>query len=426
MNVSDLLNSGYDHGELLALLMEEFQCLWEDDDGWACYGRNEPALRLKMKNGKITCIKPGAELTPALLGKIVTNARNALQCPTGWSIRQEVLFCTRPIDGWYRYKNEMQVRPMPSGYPNTDAIWEPKPFLLEVRVPESSAWEITSYRAKRLMERYEWLLSLFLSWNVYSYRQDTYKSWVYCHPANPLLATLGYPPVRVPKFEDPSSMLPRLHSVAPTEYYTSHFGDYDKGTRIPGSLNQLLDKYSQLPDEWQGRFLTAGWWVWNGSSPQISPTIRCQCLIEAIEAMTPAESGAPNCSTCGKSLGKGPTGLFRDFIAEYVGNSSEVMSLSRKLYGLRSSITHGEFVFPSDIASCQQPGSESFSAEKKFDQAKLLVRIALVNWLLRFDRNREPPAAEASRRVRWWEVAIGKARGLPRRLLSAIARWLYR
>jgi hypothetical protein len=107
---------------------------------------------------------------------------------------------------------------------------------------------------------------------------------------------------------------------------------------------------------------------------------------QAIEALRPQVSEGERCDSCGHVLGAGPTQQFIDFVNRYVPwQDGETERERRKLYSVRSALTHGGTLLDSDRDLGVGFGSfHPTPLEQREATGRLLrlARLAGVNWLL--------------------------------------------
>jgi len=107
-------------------------------------------------------------------------------------------------------------------------------------------------------------------------------------------------------------------------------------------------------------------------------------VIQAVEALRPDNGGGAACSTCGRPTGPSSTTQFTSFMNHYAPREDgETAKARRKLYWLRSGLTHGGKLMEQDV----NPGFGQFTLtwadeRRTTDRATMLGRLAGVNWLL--------------------------------------------
>jgi hypothetical protein len=142
---------------------------------------------------------------------------------------------------------------------------------------------------------------------------------------------------------------------------------------IPAELTLLLDAFSGLSDDKLERFLRACFWyhtaftVWNHSQ-----SLHLTSLINAVECLA---SIGPE-----RSKPEGPTKLFLDFMEKFAPGSPSKTQLNR-IYDARGEITHGERLLHFDVGNFFGLDETSARDREIGDNAGLLCRGVLVNWL---------------------------------------------
>jgi hypothetical protein len=103
----------------------------------------------------------------------------------------------------------------------------------------------------------------------------------------------------------------------------------------------MLDRSYTLPEENQQRFLRACFWLQHARIVHShSRSASYTALICAVEALIPPQRGAPICSECNRSKGKGPTGLFKEFVDRYAPPGGDSQVNRGKFYEIRSKLSH--------------------------------------------------------------------------------------
>jgi hypothetical protein len=183
-------------------------------------------------------------------------------------------------------------------------------------------------------------------------------------------------------FSDVTS-LGRLEEVDAHTYYRPLGLMPDEGLRIPANLSQQIDRFFALSAADQERYLRSAYWLEHAMRvfPQ-SQSDSYVSLIAAVEALMDEERGAPHCEQCGKSLGKGPTARFRDFLEAHAPDEAGGTAKGRnEIYSARSALTHGWKLLSSDKRLSMGLDSRSSEEYEMFRTAWRAVRVALVHWL---------------------------------------------
>src|SRR5262245_23342539 len=96
------------------------------------YGSEDAVVHLRLTYEKSGGIVPVAE--PPLRDDVARELLDRLQAladggePVIW---REVLFSAAPLEGFWRYRDEWQVRPVPADAPRPPQLVAPHPFILE-------------------------------------------------------------------------------------------------------------------------------------------------------------------------------------------------------------------------------------------------------------------------------------------------------
>jgi hypothetical protein len=152
---------------------------------------------------------------------------------------------------------------------------------------------------------------------------------------------------------------------------------------LPENLEAQFDAYFDSDEHARHRFLRASFWFAHARAVHaMSQSASFTALASAIEALMPVLPQSDPCPKCGKSRGPGPTKQFADFVERYAPSPETSASDRRKLYALRSALSHGGKLLHGDQtgwAYALTPGflSQWVNMEAMWET----VRHALVNWL---------------------------------------------
>ena len=188
---------------------------------------------------------------------------------------------------------------------------------------------------------------------------------------------------KVEKFSDTMD-IPSLMLTATNEYYNRLGITVGQELDLPNDFAALLDHFYACSREDRDRFLRASYWFAHAQHvSNISRSASFTALVSAIEAMMPPPDGMEKCITCNRSLGKGPTAHFVDFVSRFAPDPVVSNSDRRKLYSLRSALSHGGSLLHSDRTGWMG-GMTGKSLDELEDRQAMwrIVRVTLVNWLL--------------------------------------------
>ena len=170
-----------------------------------------------------------------------------------------------------------------------------------------------------------------------------------------------------------------MTEVDPVEYYGRRGIRPGQIVDVPSSFTDTLRKYFALDRSERDRFLRASFWFQNARTTDSSSAM-FTALISAVEALMPSDPGGPSCPECHRSTGPGPTARFATFVDDLAPGIPN--QARRRLYSIRSALSHGGSLLPSDRShlsgAMTQPHLEEW---EDILLAEQLVRTTLVNWL---------------------------------------------
>jgi hypothetical protein len=414
-DVLGLIGAGIEAGDLEQLLVWHFRSAAQDEPDRVRYPNWEDfAVELVYRDGEPIEIKGGPRLADTDIDDIRQRAREEFLESTGTIISRAVMFSSaRPVRGWWRYRDLFQIVPPPASAPLPDVVMADWPFVLEFQVEASVNGHVTGLRRARRARELSLLLTTLLVSTVLGLRPSSEHHWVgtttgaftggwswwravkdrmrrvlrRSAPANWSVAWLQefY---MIPGLGD-SSAFTDVQSLVPIEemetqsYYRPVGLMPDESLHVPTNLSQRIDKFFALSETDQERYQRSAYWLEHAMRvfPQ-SQSDSYVSLIAAVEALVDEESGAPHCVKCGKSMGKGPTALFRDFLEMHAPDQAGGTKQGRNnLYRARSALTHGWKLLASDTRLSAGLDPRHTEDDNLFRSAWQAVRVALVHWL---------------------------------------------
>jgi hypothetical protein len=338
---------------------------------------DELALRVQYENGKIARAIAGPAMTTELEERINAEIRRSLLTSQGTKIFRSTMFSSRPVEGYWRYRDLFQIVSAPLSAPRSQVLLAEHPFVLDVAFEESANFVISQKRRMRRAADLMLILNLLLRQRISSPSIRGRSHWVYL-PFNsepPVMwANEGY---MIPDFQyiadnfPTLADIPMLDQVAASAYYPP--AGYADTLTIPAELATLLDIFIDLSSDARERFLRACYWyhtalsVWDNSQ-----SLHLTSLINGIECLA---SVGPE-----RSKPDGPSRMFLDFMTEFApGHPSKIWV--NKLYNARGEITHGERLLHLD-AGFSWGMNETAARDREIgNNANILCRGALINWL---------------------------------------------
>jgi hypothetical protein len=350
--------------------------------------------RLRFRRGRITGLEPGPALNTSAKNELMRRVSTETSHDHGTMVVSSVLFAERPLNGTFMWDDAVRISPCPEGtsigqglnwlqqvpgLPNRGYLGPPFPLILEVRVWRSPNGLIESNRALRELNRYQFLLTLFLAYNIRFAHWDTDRHWALITRDGRTENHLVQPGFSA-KIDGQTSDFPVLAAgAAPicTE------GDYydrlwfrDDEMLLPASLESDLQLLADLSDRDAARFVRACYWFALATQFYSETSLSQVAYTTAIECLLPRESDKA-CAACGKKAGPGPTQLFKRHVEKY-GTVSSALERSRStLYDVRSDLVHGSHASPIDLDFL----SVSSSLDDRRFLMHLVARRSLIGWL---------------------------------------------
>ena len=150
-------------------------------------------------------------------------------------------------------------------------------------------------------------------------------------------------------------------------------------------LRTLYSKFRSVSRDTQDTFLRSAFWYRHASvASRHARSAAFVSLISALEGLLPEEAAAARCENCGQGVQRSISSRLIELLDTLAPGSGEIAVDRRKLYGIRSKLSHGSTLLSSDeheFRSYLHPERTREWQESAF--AYRITRIALVNWLLR-------------------------------------------
>jgi hypothetical protein len=402
MNRSDdilpsLMPRGISGMDLLQVLLQHFGSAVNAVGGREVLHPKDPpyALRVIFDNrGEPKAALAEEALTPEALQSLQERIRREFIESAGVGVNRQVYFSTAPIRGWWRYRDQFQVLPVPEHAPKAEFVFLDHPFLLEFRYTRAPDFFLDSCRRTRVASKLALLLNALLVSPVVPLGRRNLGSpgfaWVLLPPekegAEPKIAYRqeGYYydelHANAEDFSDVTGQ-PAIREVPSAEYYQGERRSCNDPLEAPSDLSESFDYFYALDLATQDRFLNACFWL-SQANQAASASISFLAAIQAIETLVdPSPSGA-KCPQCGLTKRPGPTHQFVSFLKRYVPSSEQSGDGRRLLYEVRSGLTHGyypPFLGDTEIVSLLNPAAEQ--QRQHLLLALTSARIGLRNWL---------------------------------------------
>jgi hypothetical protein len=85
-------------------------------------------------------------------------------------------FSSRPVAGWWRYRDQFQILPPPSGAPVPDTVMGEWPFLIETRYSSPDGFGFKAHRRMQAMNRLRLLLPVLLIGPMFQPNTERYET----------------------------------------------------------------------------------------------------------------------------------------------------------------------------------------------------------------------------------------------------------
>jgi hypothetical protein len=344
-------------------------------------------------DGALVAIRGEAGLKTTDIAELQSDIRNSLLAEAPQNVGRRVLFAHVPTVGCFRYKDVFQLRPVPPDAPRPVTEVADHPLVLEFRCPGTTNGSIRVLRFERVAKEIELLCASLISEIKGTIGKSASYHWVIPKSDDPNSVTSEYlqelyiwPHQWAHDAEEFSTCegIPAMDKVASDQYYLRRGIWPDQKLAVPQNLEYLLDAFFALKRDMQDRFLRACFWFRHAHHVYTaSQSASFASLVSAIETlMGPPPAAGTTCPTCGKEGGPGPTRRFADFVEKFAADPASTNAERRKLYSLRSALSHGSKLLPGD-RSTWSPGltPDLISQWQDTDAMWQIVRVSLINWL---------------------------------------------
>jgi hypothetical protein len=348
------------------------------------------AIRVFYNRATIVDIQPGPALTEQDVNTLASRIEAELIADVGHLFGQRVLFASVPTTGCFQYKTVFQISPVPDEAPRPGFLVADHPLSLWCQFKNTPNAALRIGRLQAKVREIELLLSAITVAGFRSEGTAGRSHWVLL-PGDIQTAQVGfqqefysYPGMNAQRESMPDiSNCPGLAMVPAAEYASRRGIEAGQVLNLPDSVVLLCDSFVALDPDRRDAFLTAGFWLQHARRVfSHSRSAYFTALISGVESLMPDAASQENCPGCGRSVGKGPTKRFIEFAEQFGPQDYDARAERRKLYSIRSALSHGGTLLRSDFASWHGGLSEAKIAEwDNLDAASQLVRAVLVGWL---------------------------------------------
>ncbi len=351
---------------------------------------DQHAIRVFYDGATIVDIQPGPALTEQDVDKLASRIEAELIDDVGHLFGQRVLFANVPTTGGFQYKTVFQISPVPDEAPRPGFLMADHPLSLWCQFKNTPNAVLRIGRLQAKVREIGLLLSAITVADFRSEGTAGRSHWVLL-PGDIQTAQVGfqqefysYPGMNAQRDSMPDiANCPELAMVPAAEYASRRGIEAGQVLDLPDSVGVLCDSFVALDSDLRDAFLTAAFWLQHARRVfSYSRSAHFTALISAVESLMPDAASQESCPTCGKSVGKGPTKRFIEFAEKFGPQDSNARAERRKLYSIRSALSHGGKLLRSDLASWHGGLSEAKIAEwDNLDAASQLVRAVLIGWL---------------------------------------------
>jgi|CXWL01.1.fsa_nt_gi RNA polymerase subunit RPABC4/transcription elongation factor Spt4 len=395
-------------GELEVLLSEYFQSSKAVSLNEIIYPGDDSNYAMKLRYnsaGKVSEISSGPALDDTKTNYISGLIQNDLLVSRGTGIGRVILFANVRCAGFFRYKDILQILPVPRVAPQPANIVGEFPFVLEWQFHKSSNRTIEDYRRFNRERHYELLIAGLFPYAIRSLGHNFRQHWVMQHSQGadtdhserrPSYLQEDYQweglQILDHEFSQPAAdSVPILDSKEPHGFYCQYGIRVDQRMEMPSCINDLLDTFFSLQAADQERFLRASFWIQHAHIvSSYSRSASFTALISAIESLISDKTercedcnrplSSEQCPKCGVSNDR-TTERFKEFVERFGKQSDTTEAQRKKLYAIRSRLSHGGLLFPSDLKILEGLTKRSLEEYIDIGTARRIVSVILVEWL---------------------------------------------
>ncbi|MCG6494897.1 hypothetical protein [Kitasatospora sp. A2-31] len=364
-------------------------------------GRARMRITYDKKTGAISNLTPLSGLTNQLLDQIELEVKEKLLVAPVRKVAKAILYSHVPVDGYWRFKDQIVLRPVPPGSPQPPFLLADHPLICEISYLGAPDPWVNGFRSARAIRQYTLILSLLIPGlkipNASAKGWVLVPTWSTHDPAAPIddlhseYAQFGYHCTGA--LDGPADSLSSRGDLPEIQLKPPGLGiSIGDSLTLRPDISEHLQAFSNLDSEDRRRILRASYWMHLARQVfSSSNSASFQFFIQAIEAMTITSDSAPDCEECRRPIADGPTKLFNSFIGQYAPptGSPEDKRARRLLYDTRSDLTHGSSLLEMDEETGFIAPTPNQIAESGLHRtAADVCRAALLGWLR---SHTEPP-----------------------------------
>ena len=344
-----------------------------------------PALHFVFAEDRLRTVKARPGLSVEDITNIQAKIRNDLLNLDKKITVRMVLFSAYPLTGHMRVVDSIQICPVPGHAPRpNDPTEGDNPFLIEFDVFDSPNLTIRMNRIYSHAKKLSLFLGVIVERRVMFPSTSSHFRWVTrADPKSPYEHMLeGYSYDQFKRQQDcftDCNDVPPLELVEDKKYFKRVGYEGGRSLQLPNLFDQLLNIFLRLKPPHQDKFLRAAYW-YSIALAQESDSARFLHLIQCIEALLPRAGWEQKCPTCRRQVGKSRTQRFTEFLDELVPHKQKLARATKRIYKLRSDLSHGWDIYGRDFLRSFTPKSAD-QVLQTYDSYQL-ARFALINWLL--------------------------------------------
>ena len=287
----------------------------------------DAVLTLRFSKDMRSCdqVVAGPGLDEKTVGEVEEKVRSELLSSTEDQVGVAVLFSLEQVTGVWRYKDRLQLSPVPPEAPRPAFSYADHPSLLEFTYAASNQPMLNGRRKQRAATRWARRLNVLVEPGLEMLDLRARHRWVLVPQDDGKMRSAflqeGYWLPEGMTFDPKVMSLPEyppIERVEPSQYY-SRFGTQLDALKLPTTLDQLITVIEELPTDALLRFDRAAYWFDYATNVAVgySSSAAAVALGATIEALFEPESSPEICPECKRAL-RGPTARFVEFMMEHL------------------------------------------------------------------------------------------------------------
>jgi len=354
-------------------------------------GQNQAhALTLVYEADRLVRVEAGPDLHTDDVDWLRARIASDLLGPRRKKIARDIVFSSLPVDSALRIDDLVQLLPAPPEAPRPTFAMGDHPLVMEFPFYTSeTVWTNVARRARGAREL-TLLLNLLFHGRVKQLGQGQHNWSFVPDPANE--AGLGVRYLQqgyfIPGLIGEQHDFTSIESIRPMALVRGE-EYFDRLGISPGaSLDcadwtpDLVRVFFRLDEARRRLFSRAAFW-YDQARRARSPSSAFVATVSAIETLAPRDTTSAKCDACGRSLAKGPTQRFIDFLEDIVPDLGRSRAGRKRLYWRRSRLAHGEALFLRDEELMVALHPQTSSEWRESGYAIHLAEAVLINWLIR-------------------------------------------